>query len=93
MSVNVLADKYAGRFGFSGIDAIGLEEFFQILELIAVRDKGFFLLKVDGERDGNIYTFVLNMPAKDLVLRKDTDSLREGVVYMFAELESKNIYP
>jgi hypothetical protein len=93
MSIEVFAGKYAARFGFSSVDALGLEDFFQALELVAMKNKGFFLLKVDGERDRNIYTFALNMPAKDVVLRRDTDSIREGVLYIFSELERKNILP
>ncbi|WLH85025.1 hypothetical protein [Pseudomonas sp. FP2338] len=94
MSFNELSEKYAARFGSSGMNSVGLEEFVQVLELVAMKNKGFFIFKVDGERERNIYTFILNMSTgNNVVIRKDTDSIREGMEYFFAELERGGIYP
>jgi hypothetical protein len=94
MSFNELSEKYAARFGSPSMNSVGLEEFIQILELVAMKHKGFFIFKVDGERERNIYTFVLNMStSNDVVIRKDTDSIREGMGYFFSELERLGIYP
>lgn len=94
MSLNKLSEKYAARFGSPSMSSVGLEEFVQVLELVALKNKGFFIFKVDGERDRNIYTFVLNMSTvNDVVIRKDTDSMREGMEFFFSELERLGIYP
>ncbi|WP_122461062.1 hypothetical protein [Pseudomonas viridiflava] len=94
MSFNELSEKYAARFGLPSMNGVGLEEFIQILELVAMRNKGFFIFKVDGERECDIYTFILNMStSNDVVIRKDTDSIREGMEYFFSELERLGIYP
>lgn len=93
MSTFILAGKYAERFGFSSVEAISLEDLFQILMLISKKNKGFFLLKVDGGRSGNIYTVVLNVSAVGVILRKDVECIEEGVMYIFSELEEKGIYP
>lgn len=92
MSINFLSETYAKRLGFPSSSDIGLEDFIRSLELV-VKGKGFFLLKIDGERDEKIYTFVVNVPASDFVLRKDTDNIREGVVFILSELEKSEIYP
>ncbi len=42
MSTFILAGKYAERFGFSSVEAISLEDFFQILMLISKKIKGSF---------------------------------------------------
>lgn len=76
------------------MDSVGLEEFIQILELVAIKNKGFFIFKVDGERESGIYTFILNMSiSKNIVIRKDADSIREGMEFFFSELERVGIYP
>lgn len=94
MSFNELSEKYAARFGSPSMDGVGLEEFIQILELVAMKNKGFFIFKVDGERERNIYTFILNMStSNDVIIRKDTDSIREGMEFFFSELERVGIYP
>ncbi|MCD9571446.1 hypothetical protein [Pseudomonas protegens] len=94
MSFGELADKYAAHFGSSSMSSVGLEEFLQILEMVAIKNKGFFIFKVDGERDCNVYTFVLNMSSSiDVVIRKDTDKIREGMEFIFSELERAGIYP
>jgi len=94
VSLNELSEKYAARFGSPSMDSVGLEEFVQVLELVAMKSKGFFIFKVDGERERNIYTFVLNMSkSNDLILRKDTDNIREGMEFFFSELERIGIYP
>ncbi|MGY2293727.1 hypothetical protein ACW9H6_28765 [Pseudomonas sp. SDO528_S397] len=94
MSFNELSEKYAARFGLPSMGSVGLEEFVRALELVARRGKGFFIFKVDGERGCNVYTFILNMSAgNDVVIRKDTDSIREGMAFFFSELERLGIYP
>ena len=94
MSFNELSEKYAARFGSPSMNGVGLDEFIQILELVAMKNKGFFIFKVDGERESNVYTFVLNMSTgNNVVIRKDTDSVREGMEYFFSELERLGIYP
>ncbi|WP_434658377.1 hypothetical protein J3P96_07960 [Pseudomonas sp. R3-56] len=94
MSSNELCEKYAARFGSPSMNSVGLEEFIQILELVAMKSKGFFIFKVDGERESDIYTFVLNLSASNgPVIRKDTGSIREGMEFFFCELERAGIYP
>jgi hypothetical protein len=94
MSFNELSEKYAARFGLPSMNSVGLEEFIEILDLVAMKNKGFFIFKVDGERERNVYTFVLNIStSNDVVIRKDTDSMREGMEYFFSELERLGIYP
>ena len=94
MSSNELSEKYAARFGSSSMDSVGLEEFIQIIELVAIKNKGFFIFKIDGERENNIYTFILNISTNnDIVIRKDTDRMREGMEYFFSELERLGMHP
>ncbi|MGF6489627.1 hypothetical protein [Pseudomonas frederiksbergensis] len=94
MSCNELSEKYAARFGLPSMNSVGLEEFIQVLELVAMKNKGFFIFKVDGERERNVYTFILNMStSSDVVIRKDTDNIREGMEFFFSELERVGIYP
>lgn len=94
MYFNELSEKYAARFGSPSMNGVGFEEFIQMLELVAMKGKGFFIFKVDGERERNIYTFILNMSTSgDVVIRKDTDSIRKGMEYFFSELERLGIYP
>ena len=94
MSSDLLSDRYAARFGLPNMSCVELEDFLQVLERVAVKNKGFFIFKVDGERGGNIYTFVLNVSTtKGVVIRKDACSIREGMVFLFCELERAGIYP
>jgi len=94
MCSNVLSEKYAARFGSPSMDSVGLEEFIQIIELVAIKNKGFFIFKIDGERENNIYTFILNISTSDdIVIRKDTDRMREGMEYFFSELERLGMHP
>ncbi|NAT26441.1 hypothetical protein [Pseudomonas syringae] len=94
MSFDEFSEKYAARFGSPSMNSVGLEEFIQILELVAMKYKGFFIFKVDGERDRDVYTFILNMStSNNVVIRKDTDSIREGMRFFFSELEQIGIYP
>lgn len=54
----------------------------------------FFIFKVDGERERNIYTFILSMStSNDVVIRKNSDNIREGMEHFFSELERLGIYP
>ena len=94
MSFSELADNYAARFGSPSMSNVGLEEFIQVLELVALKNKGFFIFKVDGERSHDIYTFVLNMSSSvGVVIRKDTDEIRVGMEFIFSELERAGVYP
>lgn len=94
MSFSELSEKYAARVGSPSMSSVGLEEFVQVLEMVALKNKGFFIFKVDGERDSNVYTFILNMSAgNDVVIRKDASSISEGMVFVFSELERLAIYP
>lgn len=94
MSFGELADKYAARLGTSSMSSVGFEDFVRILELVAMKNKGFFIFKVDGERGVNIYTFVLNISSSNgVVIRKDTDKIREGMEFVFSELERAGVYP
>lgn len=87
-------EKYAAHFGSPSMNGVGLEDFMQIMELVAVKNKGFFIFKVDGERDKYVYTFILNMSTSNgVIIRKDTDSIREGMEFVFSELERVGIYP
>lgn len=86
--VSELSDQYAARFGFLDMSSVQLDDFIQVLELVAKKYKGFFIFKVDGERACDIYTFVLNASTESkVVLRRDTDSIREGMEFFFSELE------
>ena len=59
-----------------------------------MNSKGFFIFQGDGERERNIYTFIFNRStSNDVVIRKDTDSIRKGMEYFFSELERLGIYP
>jgi hypothetical protein len=94
MSCNELSEKYAARFGSPSMNSVGLEEFIQVLELVEMKNKGFFIFKEDGERERNIYAFILNMStSNDVVIRKDTDNIREGMGFFFSALERVGIYP
>lgn len=94
MSFSEMSEKYLARFGSSSVSVLGLDEFMRILELVVTKNKGFFIFKIDGERDQNIYTFVLNMSASNgVIIRKDTDNIGEGVDFVFSELERSSIYP
>ncbi|QVM93091.1 hypothetical protein JYG34_08735 [Pseudomonas entomophila] len=94
MSFNELSEKYATRIGLPDMNSVGLEDFVQALELVAMKNRGFFIFKIDGERERGVYTFILNMlTGSDLVIRKDTDSISEGMEFIFSELERLAIYP
>ncbi|WP_263219782.1 hypothetical protein [Pseudomonas atacamensis] len=87
------SDKYAARFGFLDMNSVHLDDFIQIMELVAKKYEGFFVFKVDGERKSDIYTFVLNASSQsNVVLRRDTDNIREGMKFFFCELERAGVY-
>ncbi|BCJ06922.1 hypothetical protein PRtIB026_A33330 [Pseudomonas sp. RtIB026] len=94
MSSNEFSDRYAARFGLPSMSCVEFDGFVQILERVAVKNKGFFIFKVGGERVGSIYAFVLSVSAtKGVLIRKDACSIREGMVFLFCELERAGIYP
>lgn len=94
MKVSELAENYASRFSLSLKQGCRIEDFLYVVELIALGSKGYFILKVDGERGLNIYTFALNMSdGNGVVLRRDTDSIYDGMEYIFSQLEIHEIYP
>jgi len=65
-----------------------------VLEKIAIQKKGFFLFKIDGERDRNRYSFVINLPRPlDVVVRKDTDNFEEGMRCIILELIACGVLP
>jgi hypothetical protein len=94
MEVSELAESYASRFSLSLKQGCRVEDFLYVAELIVLENKGYFIFKVDGERDRNIYTFALNMSeGNGVVLRRDTDSIYDGMEYIFSQLEIHEIYP
>jgi hypothetical protein len=57
VSVSELSDKYAARFGSPSMSSVSLEEFMQVLELVATKYRGFLYSKWmlrEGKR-GQIY--------------------------------------
>lgn len=94
MSCDELSEKYAVRLGVTNMSSVGFEDFIQVLESVAMKNRGFFIFKVDGERERNIYTFMLNMSiTRNIVIRKDTDCIRDGMKSLFSKLERFGIYP
>lgn len=41
MSFNELSEKYASRVGLPSMNSVGFEDFIQVLELVAMKNRGF----------------------------------------------------
>lgn len=65
-----------------------------LVERVCEAKRGYFIFKVDGERPTRKYTFTLNLPhPTDVVLRKDTDSIEEGLTAIMQELRASGVHP
>jgi hypothetical protein len=84
-SIKEFAEKFEIEFNENPqwIDKIGL------IEKICRQYKGYFIFKIDGARNSNIYTYSINLPVPvDVVIRKDIDDIDKGVDFVLSELNS-----
>ncbi|MEI5909537.1 hypothetical protein WAK64_21155 [Bacillus spongiae] len=65
------------------LESINLNHFLPIIEKIK-QDSSVFLFKVDGERNENVYTFLISGQklGEDNYLRMDTSDLEGGLSYI-----------
>lgn len=80
--------KMSNDFGYeSKLDSLkGIDSFFQVMNEIR-KDSGVVLIKLDGEREENIYTFVVlgkNLGEKEAI-RLDTSDLEGGLAFVCVE--------
>lgn len=86
------ANKYAEYLGLLPIEELAIDEFLLVMKSISLKYKGFFIIKIDGERGGKQYTFVLNMiQMRNISLRKDVETILEGIEFIFSQLEKNDI--
>jgi hypothetical protein len=65
-----------------------------LVERVCEAKQGYFIFKIDGERQTRKYTFALNLPRPTgVVLRKDTDSIEDGLVTVVQELRASGVHP
>ena len=80
--------KISNDFGYeSKLDSLkGIDSFFQVMNEIR-KDSGVIIIKLDGEREENIYTFLAS--GKNLgeegSIRLDTSDLEGGLSYVCVE--------
>lgn len=93
MSAKTLAKNYVARLGMSLDEACDIKSFLEVMDALASNGKGVFLFKIDGERLERKYTFVVNLVDADgSVVRLDTDSLVEGCLHVYAQLERLSVH-
>ncbi|WP_133125709.1 hypothetical protein [Xanthomonas prunicola] len=86
------ANKYAEQLGLPSIETLTTDDFIVSMSLISSEFRGFFIIKFDGERVAGQYTFALNLiEEKGISIRKDVDSIVDGVEFIFSELYKNNI--
>ncbi|WIX06575.1 hypothetical protein [Xanthomonas oryzae] len=86
------ANKYAEQLGVPPIESLTVDDFIIAMSFISSEFRGFFIIKFDGERVVGRYTFALNLiEEKGLSLRKDVDSIVDGIEFIFSELYNNNI--
>ncbi|WP_369935199.1 hypothetical protein [Xanthomonas tesorieronis] len=86
------ANKYSEYLGLLPIDELAIDDFLWVMKSISLKYKGFFIIKIDGERGDRQYTFVLNLiEAKNISLRKDVENMLEGIEFIFSQLEDRRI--
>lgn len=67
-------------------------DLFQIVEKICLAKGGYFIFKIDGERETNRYTFAINIPRPlDIIIRRDCEDLENGMLYMIESLANENL--
>ncbi len=88
-----LATQYLERFGVLLNRDFGVSEIFEVMDSLLLGRSGVFLLKIDGERVSRRYTFVYTEQVADVVIRKDADTILDGAVHVFAELERAKVLP
>ncbi|MBH1581899.1 hypothetical protein ACODUM_17390 [Stenotrophomonas maltophilia] len=88
---NSLAIDFSERVGMP-IDRRYLSDFFDVMNARVKGDCSYFILKTDGDRVGARLTFVFCDRARGVVLRRDTSSIEDGMMHMFAGLEEAGGY-
>lgn len=86
--------EFAAEWGVDLSMAQAWTDLLPLIERICETKRGYFIFKVDGERPTRKYTFTLNLPyPADVVLRRDTDSMEDGLVAIVQDLRSTGIHP
>ncbi|WP_153066125.1 MULTISPECIES: hypothetical protein [Xanthomonas] len=86
------ADKYSEQLGLTSIENLSIDEFLISMKLIASQFHGYFVIKVDGEREVGQYTFALNLiEKKGISIRRDVDYIIDGMEFIFSELYKNKI--
>ncbi|WP_146260326.1 hypothetical protein [Stenotrophomonas maltophilia] len=88
---NSLAIDFSERVGVP-IDRRYLYDFFDAMNARVKGEGSHFILKTDGDRVAARLTFVFCDRARDVVLRRDTSSIEDGMMHMFAGLEEAGGY-
>jgi hypothetical protein len=88
MQINEFSEL-AERWYFDLAQVRHWSDFLPLIERVCRAKKGYFIVKVDGERTKNTYTVALNLPPPaDVVIRRDTDNAEEGVLFVLRALSS-----
>ncbi|QGL78102.1 hypothetical protein [Stenotrophomonas maltophilia] len=90
-SKNELAADFSGRVGVP-IDRNYLSDFVDFINGLIDGEGSYFIFKLDGGRLGGRLTFVFCDRARDIILRRDTSSIEDGMMHMFAGLEEAGGY-
>ena len=86
--------EFAAQWGVTLPKAGAWTDLLPLVERVCEAKRGYFIFKVDGERSTRKYTFTLNLPhPTDVVLRKDTDSIEDGLASVVQELRASGIHP
>ncbi|MCW0436731.1 hypothetical protein [Xanthomonas sacchari] len=86
------ANKYSEYLGLPPIDELAIDDFLLVMKSISLKHRGFFIIKIDGERGVRQYTFVLNLiQAQNISLRKDVENILDGIEFIFSQMENNGI--
>lgn len=88
---NELAADFSGRVGVP-IERSHLSDFIDVMDGLVKGEGSYFIFKLDGDRSGGRLTFVFCDRTRDVVLRRDTSSIEDGMMHMFAGLEEAGGY-
>lgn len=90
-SKNELAFDFSERVGVP-IDRNYLSDFIGVVNGIVNGEGSYFIFKLDGDRVSSRLTFVFCDRARDIILRRDTSSIEDGMMHIFAGLEEAGGY-
>jgi hypothetical protein len=69
-------------------------DYVSLIQVICNQKNGYFIFKIDGERDARKFTHTLNLPHPvDVVIRKDSDDMSDGIKHILNELCRLDVKP